>query len=63
MQSYGKVVEKGSIKLRIMGELIKSCSNNDDWTTAGGKCKEHQEAMIETLENAIDNLVPDNDVV
>lgn len=61
MQSYDKLVEKGSIKLRIMGELIKGCSN-DDWAT-GGKCKEHQEAMIETLENAIDNLVPDNDVV
>lgn len=61
MQSYDKLVEKGSIKLRIMGELIKGCSN-DDWAT-GGKCKEHQEAMIETLENAIYNLVPDNDVI
>lgn len=44
-----------------MGELIKGCSN-DDWAT-GGKCKEHQEAMIETLENAIYNLIPDNYVV
>ena len=41
MQSYDKVVEKGSIKLRIMGELIKDCSNNDDWTT-DGKCEEHK---------------------
>lgn len=61
MQSYDKLVEKGSIKLRIMGELIKGRSN-DDWAT-GGKCKEHQEAMIETLENAIDELLPNNSVV
>lgn len=61
MQSYGKVVEKGSIKLRIMGELIKGCSN-DDWAT-GGKCEEHQKNMIKTLEDAIDNLIPDNYVV
>ncbi len=63
MQSYGKVVEKGSIKLRIMGELIKSCSNNDDWTTAGGKCEVHQKNMIKTLEDAINELLPNNSVV
>lgn len=61
MQSYDKLVEKGSIKLRIMGELIKGCSN-DDWAT-GGKCKEHQKNMIKTLEDAIDELLPNNSVV
>ena len=44
-----------------MGELIKGCSN-DDWAT-GGKCKEHKKNMIKTLEDAIDELLPNNSVV
>ena len=49
MKSYGKMVEKGSLKLRLMGEIIQQKSN-DDWIE--NYCKKHEEKMISILENA-----------
>lgn len=49
MKSYGKMVEKGSLKLRLMGEIIQQ-NSNDDWI--GNYCKKHEEGMISILENA-----------
>lgn len=51
MKSFGKMVSKGSLKLRIMGEIIQSekCSNQD-WIDY--KCKEHEDEMISILSEA-----------
>lgn len=49
MKSYGKMVEKGSLKLRLMGEIIQQ-NSNDDWIE--NYCKKHEEEMISILENA-----------
>ena len=47
MKSYGKMVKKGSLKLRIMGEIIQKYSN-EDWIKT--QCQEHESQMIELLE-------------
>ena len=47
-QYYSNIVEKGSIKLRIMGEIINA-SSDEEWIQA--KCKEHEEKMIDILES------------
>ena len=49
MKSYGKMVEKVSLKLRLMGEIIQQ-NSNDDWIE--NYCKKHEEEMISILENA-----------
>lgn len=49
MKSYGKMVEKGSLKLRLMGEIIQQ-NSNDDWIE--NYCKKHEEEMISILGNA-----------
>ena len=46
MKSYKKMVQKGSLKLRIMGDIIEGCSS-DDWKDL--KCDEHEEDMISIL--------------
>ena len=46
MKSYKKMVQKGSLKLRIMGDIIEGCSS-DDWKDS--KCDEHEEDMISIL--------------
>ena len=48
MKSYGKMVEKGSLKLRLMGEIIQQ-NSNEDWIK--NYCKKHEEEMISILEN------------
>lgn len=53
MKSYGKMVKKGSLKLRIMGEIIQECSN-EDWVKT--QCQEHESKMIEILETACEIL-------
>lgn len=53
MKSYDKMVKKGSLKLRIMGEIIQECSN-EDWIKT--QCKEHESKMIEILETACEIL-------
>lgn len=49
MKSYGKMVEKGSLKLRIMGDIILKGSN-EKWIEF--QCKEHEEKMINILKEA-----------
>lgn len=50
MKSYRKMVEKGSLKLRIMGDIIEKGSN-DEWIK--NQCHEHENRMIEILEKHI----------
>lgn len=56
MNSYAKMVEQGSLKLRIMGELIKK-SSNQAWREED--CKQHEDAMIKLLEDRIQELLGD----
>ena len=56
MKSYAKMVEQGSLKLRIMGELIKK-SSNQAWREED--CKQHEDAMIKLLEDRIQELLGD----
>ena len=55
MQSYAKMVEQGSLKLRIMGELIKK-SSNQAWREKD--CEQHEKEMIALLEDRIEELFP-----
>ena len=54
MKSYGKMVKKGSLKLRIMGDIIEKGSN-DEWVSH--QCEEHEKEMIELLEEACDAII------
>ncbi len=51
MEMYREHVNKGSIKLRIMGEWIDH-HTNQDWKSNDGY-KKHQESMLNTLTNFI----------
>lgn len=52
MEMYREHVNKGSIKLRIMGEFINDETNtNQNWKDKG--CQEHQKSMLDTLTNFI----------
>lgn len=53
MKSYGKMVQKGSLKLRIMGDIIEK-SSNDKWIKV--QCHEHGSEMIDILETACRTL-------
>lgn len=55
MESYAKMVEQGSLKLRIMGELIKK-SSNQAWREKA--CEQHEKEMIALLEDRIEELFP-----
>lgn len=55
-QEYSTIVESGSIKLRIMGEIINK-SSDEEWIQ--GKCKEHQVAMLDILKSACRNILPE----
>lgn len=55
MKSYAKMVEQGSLKLRIMGELIKK-SSNQAWREKD--CEQHEKEMIALLEDRIEELFP-----
>lgn len=50
MKSYESLVKKGSIKLRIMGDIIQN-SSNDYWIK--NQCQEHENKMIEILKKHI----------
>lgn len=52
MKSYAPMVKKGSLKLRIMGDIIQKGSN-EDWIKF--QCQEHEEEMIELLKEACKN--------
>ncbi len=49
MKSYAKIIKRGSLKLRIMGEIIQH-SSNDNWVKI--LCQEHEEKMITILKDA-----------
>lgn len=53
MKSYGKMVKKGSLKLRIMGDIIENGSN-DKWIKV--QCQKHESEMIGILETACRTL-------
>ena len=53
--TFEKMIEKGSIKLRIMSELTKKIANEDKTASACWKaevCKQHENEMIDILRNA-----------
>ena len=52
MESYKKMVQKGSLKLRIMGDIIEGCSS-EDWMRSG--CDDHEKKMISVLEKSFQN--------
>lgn len=49
MKSYGKMVKKGSLKLRRMGEIIEH-NSNEDWVKS--LCYKHEAEMISILKEA-----------
>ena len=54
MKSYKRMVQRGSLKLRIMGEII-SKSTNQEWIEK--KCREHEKEMIRLLCRALQEAV------
>ena len=55
MKSYERMVKKGSLKLRRMGEIIKTKSSNQDWRDRA--CQEHEKEMISILEENIRKVI------
>ena len=51
MKSFERMVQRGSLKLRRMGEIIKTKSSNQDWRDRA--CQEHEKEMISILEENI----------
>ncbi|WP_314359670.1 DUF1524 domain-containing protein, partial [Porphyromonas catoniae] len=54
MNSFEKMVKKGSLKLRIMGEII-SKSTNQEWIEK--KCREHEKEMLKLLKKRTEELL------
>lgn len=54
MQTFERMVQRGSLKLRIMGNIIKGCSSQD-W--AEHACQEHEEEMLELLKKRTEELL------
>lgn len=54
MESYGKMVKKGSLKLRIMGDIIQN-SSNEAWIDS--KCQEHENEMISFLKKGVSSQI------
>ena len=50
MKSYKKMVQKGSLKLRIMGDIIEG-SSSETWRLS--ECAKHEEEMISLLCEAV----------
>ncbi len=48
-QGYNKIIEKGSLKLRLM---CKSTTTDDAWKQENGDCAEHEKKMLGLLQNA-----------
>lgn len=55
MQSFERMVQRGSLKLRRMGEIIKTKSSNQDWIKHA--CQEHEKEMISILEENIRKVI------
>ena len=54
MKSYKKMVQKGSLKLRIMGDIIEG-SSSEKWRQS--ECAKHEEKMISLLCRALQEAV------
>ena len=54
MQTFERMVQRGSLKLRIMGNIIKGCSDRD-W--AEHACQEHEEKMLKLLKKRTEELL------
>ena len=54
MKSFERMVQRGSLKLRIMGNIIKGCSDQD-WVKHA--CREHEEEMLKLLKERTEELV------
>lgn len=54
MQTFERMVQRGSLKLRIMGNIIKGCSDQD-WVQHA--CREHEEEMLELLKKRTEELL------
>ena len=54
MKSYKKMVQKGSLKLRIMGDIIEG-SSSEKWRQS--ECAKHEEEMISLLCEAVQEAV------
>ena len=54
MQTFERMVQRGSLKLRIMGNIIKGCSDQD-WVKYA--CREHEEEMLELLKKRTKELL------
>ena len=59
MQSFERMVQRGSLKLRIMGEIISKSTNqestNQEWIEK--KCREHEEEVLELLKKRTEELL------
>jgi hypothetical protein len=53
MKSYRKHVEKGSLKLRIMGALINGVPRGGNEAWINNLCEEHENNMINLLQEAV----------
>lgn len=47
--SFDKIINKGSLKLRLMSE---STNTNEEWKKEGGNCAEHEKEMLNLLSSA-----------
>ena len=54
MKTFERMVQRGSLKLRIMGNIIKGCSDQD-WVKYA--CREHEEEMLELLKKRTKELL------
>ncbi|WP_455516720.1 GmrSD restriction endonuclease domain-containing protein [Porphyromonas sp.] len=54
MKSYKKMVQKGSLKLRIMGDIIEG-GNSETWRLS--ECAKHEEEMISLLCEAVQEAI------
>ena len=56
MKTYKKMLQKGSLKLRIMGDIIEGCSSKK-WKDS--KCVEHEIEMISILIQRVGEILPE----
>jgi len=55
MDTFERMVQRGSLKLRRMGEIIKTKSSDQDWRDRA--CQKHEEEMLELLKKRTKELL------
>ena len=55
MQTFERMVQRGSLKLRIMGNIIKEGCSSQDWVKYA--CRKHEEEMLELLKKRTEELL------